>query len=466
VPRKKAPAADPVTPVLREDGWENALSGIGTDRDKRKSHAFWKSALISQEVCGYLYAQDDLARAVCESVTKDAMRGGYKLTRGEDESETLEKLWKRLKIDTLVKQARIWGRVYGRGAIVLGLPGTNLEQPAKDGQTLAFATVVTGPELLVASIQNDPMKPGFGEPETYWLNRKRGSTSPGTKIHKSRLIVFGGVLTPPEIWTEQQCDMSVLQAVYPTLQDLNSVWDSILAMLNDLSQVTIKMKGLIQAISAGKAQTIKDRLTLMDQMRSAVRMIPLDADGEDLDVVERTALGGVTALIDQAFARFSVAAEMPVSRLFGTSAAGLNATGEGDRVNWYDVVRSEQDDQLGPAILELANRLEPGDWEIEWCPLDEPTAKEALEMGKIQADTDAIYLTNQVLDPTELLALRFEKGVKFGYEGIEIMTERPTDVEPDPETGPEGPAEIPGQASDPETSPAVPGRAQVPSVDR
>jgi uncharacterized protein len=448
---------------LKQDGWENALSGIGTSRDKRKNHSFLATSLISQEMCGYLYAQDDLAGVVCEAVVKDALRGGYSLTRGDEESETLEGTWKRLKLDTLIKQARIWGRVYGRGAIVLGLPGTALEQPAADGQPLAFASVVTGPELTVAAIQGDPMKPGFGEPEMFWLNRRKGST-PGVKIHKSRLIHFGGVLTPPEIWMQQQCDMSVLQRIYPTLQDLNSVWDSVQAMLNDLSQVTIKMKGLVQAIAAGKADTIKARLSLMDQMRSAVRMIPLDADGESLDVVERTALAGVTSLIDQAFARFSVAAEMPVSRLFGTSAKGLNATGEGDRVNWYDTVRSEQDDILGPAILELANKLEPGEWEISWHPLDEPTAKEQLEMGKLQADTDAIYLTAQVLDPTEVMNLRFEKGVKYGYGGIEIMTERPTDVVDDPEESPEGPPAEPGEEPTPEGPPAGDGGETVPGA--
>ncbi|MFP3681974.1 DUF1073 domain-containing protein, partial [Pseudomonas sp. SIMBA_041] len=49
----------------------------------------------------------------------------------------------------------------------------------------------------------------------------------------------------------------------------------------------------------------------------------------------------------------SGASEIPVTRLFGRSPAGMNATGESDLQNYYEVVQQQQESTLGPILDKL-----------------------------------------------------------------------------------------------------------------
>jgi phage-related protein (TIGR01555 family) len=238
-------------------------------------------------------------------------------------------------------------------------------------------------------------------------------------IHETRLVQFGGVLTPPDEKAAQLGrDDSVLRAVWPVLQQVNGNWGSICAMLQDLSQIVIKMQGVVKAVAAGKAADIQKRIELLDMARSSVRAILLDAENEDFDVVERTALAGMSNVLDTIFLRLSSAARMPVSRLLGQAPAGLNATGEGDRMTWHDQVREYERDSAVPPLLLLARRVgkqlfpavDPEEWQAEFGSLEHETATIQAQSRLAVAQADAIYLDRGVVRPAEIALSRFGRG--------------------------------------------------------
>lgn len=91
---------------------------------------------------------------------------------------------------------------------------------------------------------------------------------------------------------------------------------------------------------------------------------------------------------------------MPISVLFGDSASGLNATGEGDLRTFHEVAAAERL-RAQPALERLVSMIcaqkhmaskVPAGWRIEWPPLYVPTAKEDAEMKKLKADTDSVII--------------------------------------------------------------------------
>ncbi|MCG6197883.1 DUF1073 domain-containing protein, partial [Anoxybacillus sp. LAT_38] len=47
------------------------------------------------------------------------------------------------------------------------------------------------------------------------------------------------------------------------------------------------------------------------------------------------------------------ACQIPVTKLFGRSPAGMNATGESDMQNYYEVIQQQQESILGPVLDKL-----------------------------------------------------------------------------------------------------------------
>jgi phage-related protein (TIGR01555 family) len=117
-------------------------------------------------------------------------------------------------------------------------------------------------------------------------------------------------------------------------------------------------------------------------------------------------------LLDRYMLRVSAAAEMPATVLWGRSPAGLNATGESDVRNWYDKVGSERTKILTPRIEQLTRVLMAADdsptkgqvldeFEVEYPPLWQPSAKEAAETFNLRAQALVSLVNARIIRPEE-----------------------------------------------------------------
>ena len=103
----------------------------------------------------------------------------------------------------------------------------------------------------------------------------------------------------------------------------------------------------------------------------------------------------------------SAASNIPVTRLFGTSAKGLNATGEGDLRDYFNGVESEQEIIYRPRI-NAADRIWvptvlgqfPSDWSYKFDNLWIMTELEEAQAAKTRAEQDATLITSEVIDPS------------------------------------------------------------------
>jgi len=427
--------------AVRMDGWENVFTGLGTTaRDKARATRHVPGMRLNDQQLENLYADDDMAARICDTVPDEMLRKGFevRLSPGENENEVevedvsetqtainnqhAELLTQKKFIDGMV-----WGRLFGGGAILIGANDgatrEGMREPLNEKRIrrIESLNVIEKPYLQVQDWYEDPMEAKYGEPKTYLVIPATNVAQAGVEqlvIHESRMIVFYGQRAT--VQRRQELDGwsdSVLQRVHEVLKDFNMGWLGVGNLLTDAAQGVLKIKGLIEQISAGRTDVIQRRMTLMDMNRSVARALALDADGEEFER-QKYEFGNVDKVLQMFILRLSAAARMPATILMGQSPAGMNATGESDFRWFYDTISTARENDLKPKLERLTELMFlakegptkgklPENWEIYFPPLWEMTPKEESEVRKNMAETDSKYIQDGVLLPEEVATSRF-----------------------------------------------------------
>jgi phage-related protein (TIGR01555 family) len=401
-----------MTLLDRMDSWVNALTGLGGLRDKLTHTRVVSGARLGDSALEALYNDDDLARKIVDKVPREATRRGFAIkVEGIEREEGAAKVraqqqqFKRLRAMQALRQAWIWGRLYGCGAVLVGADdGQDISEPLDEDRlkSVRWLSVVRKMQLTVATRYADPTSAQYGEPQM--LNLHPIAPNGGVvaarslTVHESRLILFPGALAA-RMYTPSLdgWDDSMLQRVHDVLRANAVSWQAVSHLMTDASQGVFKIKGLInQLVAKDGAAALQTRMQMLDMSRSVARAILVDADAEDFER-KPTTFAGIPELLDRFMMRVASAAEMPVTVLFGRSPAGLNATGESDVRAWYDTVQDAQTDVLQPRLERLLHLcLRAADspmrgivddaWEVCFPPLWQPTDKERAETNKAKSE--------------------------------------------------------------------------------
>lgn len=395
---------------IRADGYVNAWTGHGTRRDRR-SYTTHKTSIVNDITAIDLRRGNWLAARICELLPADALRRGYTLKL--DDKETAEKAQtaiEELRLNEKIKQAWQMERTCGGAAIFPVFDGAtgDISSPLtlEDPRILKVRAfhILEPRELVPERYYTDIAHPKFRMPEVYrlWpINGGRGGMSP-VSIHESRLAIFPGLQLSNEPLMGQRLGWGdgELNRVAEVLADFGISWGSAATILHNFSQRVFKFAGLAEILKEtdGEEQVAK-RARTMDMVANVLRALPLDKEDELVNV--STSVAGFADLLLQFAQLISAAADMPITRLFGMSPAGMNATGEHDMQGWYDRVGAGQT-YITPIVEWLirivllstqgpTNGVEPDVWSIEWKPLWSPSEKETAETRKLVAETDKIY---------------------------------------------------------------------------
>jgi phage-related protein (TIGR01555 family) len=412
----------------RWDSWANALTGIGTGRDKTTVTTFEADAQQNLATLEALYHNEDMAARICDEIPEMMLREGYEICADDQDSagEVCDELT-RLGASEAFVEGATWGRLYGGAAIWVGAnDGQSSEAPLNEAniRTIDFLHVIDRTCLSPATYYDDPAGLKFGEPETYRILVPFGVSPFGVisttnlVIHESRLVLFRGARTSPRRRRAQQgWDDSVLQRCFQILQMFAMNWASASQLMSDASQGVYKIKGLFDMLSGGNKDQLLQRMQIVDQTRSTARMLMVDADSEDFDR-KPTPFAGIPDMLDRSAMRLAAAAGMPMTVLFGMSPGGLNATGESDVRGWYDKIASKREQYLRPRferLIKLVMLAKQGptsgteleNWSLDFPPLWQMTATEESEVRYKVAQADQIYLLQSVVTAEEIATSRF-----------------------------------------------------------
>lgn len=396
------------------DGLQNVMAGLGTGRDKMSYSEYGVVTQLDRMQLEGMYRASWIAKKIVNIPSEDMTRA-WRQCMFDDESVgdpkesntfTYEQAERQFQIQAKVRQALMWSRLYGGAVLLLGVG-----DPKDYDKPLDVAKVKKGDLRHIMAMDrwlclpsgqfdySDIESPNFGMPEFYTVAQAKN-----VRIHHSRVIRFIGDELPwyPSIQNLRWGD-PVLQVVYDTLRGRDTITAAIATMMFEANVDVMKVAGLgdMLGTDGGEAKLTK-RFQLAAMMKSFNRMLLMD-EGETFEK-KSNSFSGLDSIIREFRAEVAGAADIPVSRLFGTSANGLNATGDNEVRNYYDMISSKQQSNLRPQLERLDEVLLrhtfgslPDDFRFEFNPLWQLSDKERADTEKVRADRDKIYYDMGVL---------------------------------------------------------------------
>lgn len=486
-------AAEEGEPEFRYDSLINTLSGLGNaSKDRTMNTDVAEISELGEAELEVLYRRNHYAARVVDLPADEATRRGFEVkvqdpdedgpkskTAEEKESnegggDAFEDEFRRLQAVQKFNQADKWSRLYGGGAVIIGLDdGKDMSEPIDTealkagrnvGRSLDFLHVVDRYSLSPHQVEGDPLARGFGLPATYTLNFRDVSALQtaeeateaglgfGQVIHASRMVRFWGVPLPPNLRSDQDWwGDSILQRVYESLSNLGMLERAIGNIGQTFTQAIFKMQGLRNLVKQKDGdKELMDRFIAMNLSQSVLSMMVIDAEMEDYDK-RTTSVDGLEKLYDRIAQSFASAAGMPMTLAFGLSPGGMSTDDEGGARNWENLVRARQELVYIPGLEYIAHILAAtdqgpttkGDIMVEAVPLREPTEEEQATTAKTWGEFVAILIDRGVVRPSEV------RNSFFGGAGFSSDIE----LEEAPPEGEMPPAPAAPQAGAPQPAP-------------
>lgn len=387
------------------DSLQNLVAALGTSRDKRTHNQFiWD--LVNHVELEAAYGSNWIATQIVNVPVDDGVREwrAFQL----EEAAAIEAEEKRVNLKARFKEGRYWARLYGGGGILM-ITDQPLDQPLdvkkiKKGSLKRLVTLDRWDLSPVDMNYLDPSSDSYLKPEHY---RVVGGTQ---LIHHSHLARCDGELLPRRLRVfNQSWGDSKLRRVLEDVKDVAATKGGIASLILEANVDVIRRPGLSDELASGEEANLLKRFTLAAQMKSLVNTLLLDGDEEFLR--HSLTFSGLSQILEQFMVWISGAADIPMTRLFGRSAAGLSATGEGDMKNYYDQVRSEQEstfrEELEPidqVLVRSALGDYPDDLSYEWLPLAQESGVELAQQDLARAQADQLRLDQKVVKKSQIMA--------------------------------------------------------------
>lgn len=375
------------------DGLSNALTGLGGAQQQRRGYC---PNIVTQASIDAAWRGSAMLRKVVSIKPLDMIREGRDWQADTADVELLEDEEERLDILAKVYEALILQRL-GGGAIIMGVPG-DPDMPvnfrALNKRSIAFMHVVSRYQLTVKDIVTDPTNPLFGGPEFFEVSdggRQR-------RIHPSRVIPFKrpklSVLANSSADDAYWGEADIAGLIEPAM-NLDEALSTFAYLIKDARNIDIGIPRLFElcATAEGEAQVMK-RLALIPQAQSITNATVYDkgSDGKDGEQIDRHSMNwtGARDMILTFAEALAAAADIPMTRLWGKSAEGMNASGESQQKDWRKTIQAAQKLDLKPALDRLDAFLIPSalgrqDDKVWWtfAPLDTPSEREDADRFKV-----------------------------------------------------------------------------------
>lgn len=377
-----------------------------------------------------LYRDNWVVQNVVGLMVDDMLREWYKLrgTISPEYQDELARVERVTQIRARLNEGLRWGRLYGGAAGLIMIDGQNdLSKPLD--LEMIYPGSFKGLYILDRWQGISPnirlvFEGGEEVPESYSVVDGSGNTV--ATVHHSWVIRFTGRELPR---IERQAELywgeSEVEALYKDVVAHDNVSANMAALTFQANINTQEVQNLEQLFSLGSTEQQRRFWNTMQAM-SVVRSnfgVQLINKGDAVHNTQYT-FTGLQEVYESMCLNLCGASHYPMTKLFGRSPAGMNATGESDLQNYYDYVDSQREAKLRPALERLLPVMAMSAWgavpdnlQIDFPPLWTPTAKEVAEIAKGKAEAIVSVFQGGLLDQQgaqkELKKLEEETGM-FG----------------------------------------------------
>lgn len=402
-----------------QDGVQNLVAEIGTSRDKA-THVTFTDEVYSDHDLYSAFRSSWLARKIVTVPALDTFRQWREWQATEDEVEMLEAEEERLGLKRKLPEAYTLARLFGTAYLYFGFEGNPAEPldatKVKKGG-IKYVTVLTPSQLVPYEYEDDVLSENYGKPRLYTVNSTTGIAATGqVRVHPSRVVVLTGHQKPIGIFStggeigQDRLGDSVLQSCMDDIKRFEATAANIASLIYESKVDVISVKGLMN-IAGDPIQSRKllERYRLAATAKSNNGMLLLDMEMEEYSS-KSAVFNTLPDIMDRFGLNVSGAGDIPATRLFGRSPAGMNATGESDHRNYLDRIKADQEVIIRPAMAALDEAIiwsalgkRPPEIHYIWASLWQMSDKERADLGSAYA-TAIKTLHDTGLIPEEVLS--------------------------------------------------------------
>ena len=384
------------------DAFSNPAARLGFGTMDLTQATSYPLTRLSQnyELLTSLYRDNWIVQNIVTTIPDDIIRKWYELKTSVD-PEYIDK-FKRLERKTHLRKklalGMYWGRLYGGAAGIILIKGQDdLSQPLDLDAVMPdsflglqildrWTGVYPSGQLVTDSEDSD-----YGLPEYYTIRQDERLIA---NVHHSRVVRFIGRELPwLEQVTEQYWGESEIEAIYAEIVRRDNVAAIIAGLTFRAYLDYMEADGLDQLLGTGNAEMQRrfwNTMQAQSVMESNFGMRILNKG----DVIHNRqyTFTGLPEVYDRVMMDVAGAARTPVTKLFGRSPAGLNATGEADLNNYYDYIDSVRENYFRDILEKLLPIMAlscwgeiPDDLDIDFPPMREADASELADITQKQS---------------------------------------------------------------------------------
>lgn len=364
------------------DGLANVVANLGTSRDKAAHSHYFVEPLSSADLLT-IYRTSWLAKRGVRTPARDATRNWRNWRAEAEQISKIEAEEARLGLQKKVLEALIASRLYGGSAIYINTGSTAPDTPLGKNEQVKSLVVLTRDALTASETNKDINSEYYGRAETYSLT----SNNQPVTIHASRFVLFMGEDIPTDGFTTMFGGWgdSVLQSAIDSVKSADATVANIASLVFESKVDVMKVEGFAQLLADNKDSLILRRASLQAAMKGNNGMLMIDA--KDDYEQKSFAFAGLPDLWGKFQEWVAGAFEIPVTRLFGRSSAGLSGSGDGDERVYYDGIAQDQRLIIGPALAPLDELIinqalgsRPAEIYYEWAALRQLTESDRAEI--------------------------------------------------------------------------------------
>ncbi|MBR2824431.1 MAG: DUF1073 domain-containing protein [Clostridia bacterium] len=309
-----------------------------------------------------MYRRSWLAKRIIDMPCEDMTRLWYTLPADlpPEDRDALARLEARHGIRREITDAIRWARLYGGACALMVLRGQErrLAEPLDpddvapgDFQGLLVRDRYSGLEPSLET-EEDLDDPDFGYPKYYDFDTE---TLGRLRVHHSRILRFTGRDLPQtEELAQGYFGASELEHIQEELEKRTVTSRNIARLVFQANITTLKMSDFGEILALGtdrQKQQVLSAIAEQNRLRDSFGLQLLSAG----DTYENHpySFAGLGEVYEAFLTDMAGAAGIPATRLFGRSPEGMNATGESDLKNYYELIDQMRERHLRPALEKL-----------------------------------------------------------------------------------------------------------------
>ena len=322
-------------------GWGLPFSNPYAPQNSRLDTMFintrWALITNFRSILSEAYAEYGIVQTLVDQPVADAFRTGYTVKTDQlDDRQKKQLLYyvERNRVNETIMEAFNWSRLFGGAGIII-----NTDQNPANPLDYKKITMDSPLEFLAADMwelyTDIPMwNPWENMSEAMMYNYY------GMRLNRTRVLPIMGKKAPSFIRNRLRgWGMSELERVVRSINSYLKNQDLIFELLDEAKIDVYQLNGFNTAmLTAQGTKTAEKRVQVANTLKSYLNALVLDTN--DKYDQKQLSFNGLSDILNQIRQGVAADLKMPLTKLFGVSAAGFNS-GEDDIENYNSMIESE-----------------------------------------------------------------------------------------------------------------------------